>query len=209
MPGPMSVTSYPLLFWILAATLPCESVKTIKEDNLGDRSELYLTLHEVYGLLSEDCKKGWKAGSFHSVKSKEQGRENQKISDCPGPHSLSCLGWESQSRVGDSGVTGWLDILLSGQEEHLQGHESFLSFGLLIWHPGLEWLHPEPRKLFQWYYYHPFCVCVWIRKPRLLEVKWVIQVHTAKKAKSPNTNPNMKDSEILAFFHVMFCPRGT
>lgn len=61
----------------------------------------------MYGLLSEDCKKGWKAGSFHSVKSKEQGRENQKISDCPGPHSLSCLGWESQSRVGDSGVTGW------------------------------------------------------------------------------------------------------
>ena len=196
--------------------MPTDSLSCLKfyvlknfEKKFRWQNKLYLTLHEVYGLLSEDCKKGWKAGSFHSVKSKEQGRENQKISDCPGPHSLSCLGWESQSRVGDSGVTGWLDILLSGQEEHFQGHESFLSFGLLIWHPGLEWLHPEPRKLFQWYYYHPFCVCVWIRKPRLLEVKWVIQVHTAKKAKSPNTNPNMKDSEILAFFHVMFCPRGT
>ena len=178
----MSVTSYPLLFRILAVTLPWGSVKTIKEDNLGDRSKLYLTLHEMDGLFSEDCKMGWKAGSFYRVKSKEQGRENQKISDWPGPHRLSWLGWESQSRVDDLVVTGWLDILLSGQEEHLQGHESFLSFrDLLIWNPGLESLHPKPRKLFQWYYYHLLCVCVWIRKPRLLEVKWVTQVHIPKK----------------------------
>ena len=140
------------------------------------------------------------------VKSKEQGRENQKISDWPGPHSLSCLGWESQSRVGDWEVTGWLDILLSGQEGHLQGHERFVSFGLLIWHPGLESLHAEPRKLFQWHNYHLFCVCVWIRRPRLFKVKWVTQVHTPKKAESPNTNPNMKDSEILAFSMSCFVP---
>lgn len=34
----------------------------------------------------------------------------------------------------------------SGQEEHLQGHESYLNFGWLIWSPMQECLHLGPRK---------------------------------------------------------------
>ena len=48
----------------------------IKEDNLGDINKLYLTLHEVDSLFSENCKMAEKAGSFYRIKNKEQEREN-------------------------------------------------------------------------------------------------------------------------------------
>ena len=43
----------------------------IKEDNLGDTNTLYLTPHEADSLLLENCKIGWKAGSFYGIKNKE------------------------------------------------------------------------------------------------------------------------------------------
>lgn len=50
-----------------------------------------------------------------------------------GPALAWCLGIDS------------LDA--SGGEEHLQGHNSYLSFGVLMWHLGQEWLPPGPGKL--------------------------------------------------------------
>lgn len=49
----------------------------VKENNLGNR--LYLTLHEVGSLHSENHKMGLKAGSFYRIKNK--GREKYRISD--------------------------------------------------------------------------------------------------------------------------------
>lgn len=39
---------------------------------------------------------------------------------------------------------------LSRQQEHLQGHKSYQSFGLLSWHLKQERLHLEPRSLFHY-----------------------------------------------------------
>ena len=44
---------------------------------------------------------------------------------------------------------GYQDISFSCQVEHLQEYESYLSLGLLTWHPRQEWLNREPRNLFQ------------------------------------------------------------
>ena len=38
---------------------------------------------------------------------------------------------------------------ISGQVKHLRGHENYLSFSLLTWHPTQEELHPGLGKLFQ------------------------------------------------------------
>lgn len=54
-------------------------LKMIKVDNLGDASKLYFTLHEVNSLHSENCKMGWKTGSFYKVKNKEQQRKTENI----------------------------------------------------------------------------------------------------------------------------------
>lgn len=36
---------------------------------------------------------------------------------------------------------------VSGQAEHLQGHERYLSFHLLTWHTGQKWFHLGPRSI--------------------------------------------------------------
>lgn len=41
----------------------------------------------------------------------------------------------------------WI-FCVSGQAEHLQGHDTYLNFILLTWHHGQEQLHLGPRKLF-------------------------------------------------------------
>ena len=71
----------------------------IKEDSLGDTNKLYLTLHEVYSLLLENCKMGWKAEGFYRVKNKEQGTEKLKVSEWLGPHNQPCLGMR-KPRIG-------------------------------------------------------------------------------------------------------------
>lgn len=64
----------------------------MREDYLGDKSKLYLTLYGVDCLHLENCKIGLKAGCFSRVRNKEQGREKEEISDGLGPHSQPCFG---------------------------------------------------------------------------------------------------------------------
>ena len=40
--------------------------------------------------------------------------------------------------LGLYGLADWIHCM-SGQAEHLWGHQCFLSFALLMWHPGKEW----------------------------------------------------------------------
>ena len=56
---------------------------------------------------------GQKAGSFHRIKNKEQGSK-----------------YRAQSWLGVWGLAGWI-YCVSGQGEHLQGRESYLSSSLL------------------------------------------------------------------------------
>ena len=108
-------------------------VKMIKEDNLGDINKLYLRLHEAVSAPKgpENCKMGQNAGTFYWIKNKEQRNK-----------------YGAQSRLGVWGFTDRIDFA-SGQAEHLQGHESYLSCGLLMWLPGRKQLHLGPRHLFQ------------------------------------------------------------
>ena len=46
----------------------------IKEDNLGNKDKLYLTLHKVDCLHSENCKVGPKAGSVYRTENKKEGK---------------------------------------------------------------------------------------------------------------------------------------
>lgn len=45
------------------------------KDNLDDTNKIYLTLHEANYLFLKNYNIGWKAGSFYSVKNKEQWAE--------------------------------------------------------------------------------------------------------------------------------------
>lgn len=81
-------------------------------------------------------------GSFYRIMNKENGRETQKIYNWLRLHSL-VWGEKAQSCPG---VRGLADCV-SDQLEHLQDHEHYLSFGLLMWHSGQEWLHLRPRNL--------------------------------------------------------------
>lgn len=53
-----------------------------------------------------------------------------------------------QSWLGIWGLADWI-YCVYGQEEDLQGCESYLSSGLLMWHSGQEQLNLWSRKLFQ------------------------------------------------------------
>lgn len=64
----------------------------IKEDNLGHKNKLYLTLYEVDDLLLENCKMGRKAGNFHRIKNKEQRKKKGKKSDWLGLHGQARSG---------------------------------------------------------------------------------------------------------------------
>lgn len=66
-----------------------------------------------------------KAGSFSRIKNKEVSRD---------PSVGLAFGWLSY---------------VSGQAEHVQGHKSYLSFSVLMKHPGQEGLRLGPRNLFQ------------------------------------------------------------
>ena len=50
----------------------------IKEDNLGDTSKLYLTLHETSNLFLEHHEMGQKAGSLYRIKNKGEQNRNRK-----------------------------------------------------------------------------------------------------------------------------------
>lgn len=52
--------------------------KIIKEDNLSDRNEVYLTFCEVDILLSDSCKIEQKAENFYRIKNKEREEKNKK-----------------------------------------------------------------------------------------------------------------------------------
>ena len=105
-------------------------------------------LHEVNCLLSENCKMGSKARSYHRIKNKEQGRDKQKYLIGSGRIVRLVWGEKSQSWLG---VWGLADCIycVSGGAEHLQGHKNYLSFVLLMWHLWQERLRLGPRKLLQ------------------------------------------------------------
>lgn len=105
-----------------------------KDHCLGGRNKLYLTLHEVYCLHSENCQMGKEVRSFFSVKNKDQGGEKQKVPDWLGSPALHCLGWEDPGLVWCLGLAAWV-CCLSGQVEHAQGQGSYLSLGLLTGTP--------------------------------------------------------------------------
>ena len=106
--------------------------KMIKEDNLHHTNKLYLRLHEVDSLLSENYKMGQKARNFHKIKKKNKDETNRKYLLGWG-HIVTLVGGEkAQSWLGLWGLADWTHCL-SGQAEHLQGHEC-----LLMWHSGKE-----------------------------------------------------------------------
>lgn len=119
-----------------------------KGDCLGGRNKLYITLHEVHCLHSENCQMGQEAGSVFSVKNKDQGEEKQKTPDCPGPPSQPGLGWEGPGRVWCLGLAAWA-CCLSGQVERVRGQGSYPNFVSPTLHPGWEQSHVGPRKLCQ------------------------------------------------------------
>lgn len=78
---------------------------------------------------------GTKAGSFSKLNNNEQERGKYKLSECLSPHSQSCLRAKAQGSLGLVELVHWV-LCVSGQGVHLKGHESHLSFGLLMWHQG-------------------------------------------------------------------------
>lgn len=69
---------------------------------------------------AEDKKLYW-------IKNKEETDRNALI----GWGHVVNLVWDEKARVGLALGTGWLNFTVSGQAEHLQGQESYLSFSLL------------------------------------------------------------------------------
>lgn len=79
---------------------------------------------------------GQRAGCFYRID-----REKQKNFDWVGPRSQTCLEWEGtgkyrvRSWLGISGLAAWI-YWGFGPGAYLQGHESYVTFGLLTWYPG-------------------------------------------------------------------------
>ena len=76
----------------------------IKEDNLGDKDKLYLTLHKVDSLHSENCKMGQKAGSFYKTENKKEGRERKYLIDCG--HIVN-LDWGEKGQGSNYSTYSW------------------------------------------------------------------------------------------------------
>ena len=85
----------------------------IKEDNLGNTNKLYLTLHEVDGLILENWKMGWKAGSFYRIRKKKTRKRKTGNIWLSGATQSILFGVSGPQLVAwRLGVTGWLDRLL-------------------------------------------------------------------------------------------------
>lgn len=125
----------------------------IKEDNVGDTNQLYLALHGVDRLLSENCKMGLKSGSFYAMKDKEEGRDKQKISDWLEPHGHPCWRWKGPEMARGLG-TDWQDSLRFWS----QGHQRIWKrskFWFADVHLGQDWLPLGPRNFFSTVFLHP------------------------------------------------------
>ena len=119
-----------------------------KGDCLGGRNKLYLTLHEVHCLHSENCQMGQEAGSVFSVKNKDQGEEKQKTPDCLGATQST---WFGVRRPGAGLVfgIGCLGVLPFRSSGACTGSGKLPSFVSPTLHPGWEQSHVGPRKLCQ------------------------------------------------------------
>ena len=98
---------------------------------------------------------GQKVGSFHRIKNKEQGRDQQKNTWLSGVTQSGLLGVRRnkevsiEPRVGlvfGDWLTGYATFLI---KQTVTGTQSYLTFNLLTWHSGQEHLHLRSGKLFQ------------------------------------------------------------
>lgn len=145
----------------------------IREDNASDTNILW---HFMKWTVSfwRTAKWGGKAGRFYGIKKKNKEETNRKCFIGWGHVGNFVWGEKAQSWLGVWRLTIWIHCI-SGQAEHLQGQDSYLSVGLLMWHFRQEQLHLGSRKLFQ---QSPLLILfltilldqeVWFKKMGLLE----------------------------------------
>lgn len=109
----------------------CE--KMIKEDNSGDTNKPLYSMKWAASVSKgpENWRMAWKAGSFYRIKSRDQGSK-----------------YRVQSWLGRWGLADW-KYRVSGQADHLKGHDTQSKFQFADVAPRQKWLHLGPRHLFQ------------------------------------------------------------